>query len=110
MRRVLNEKQVAARMSDFQDTLEAHWDAQCVREAYRVLKSWERREARVQIAAFSVGDRITFDSGRIREGSMSIRHGIIDAVHISRLTVRVEGERGKWRVPASLIIDHEVIE
>lgn len=109
MRRVLTEIEVARKMNEFEDSMEG-WDPQCVREAYRILKSWERSKAREQIADFSEGDRVTFDSGRVREGARSIRHGIVTRVHLTRVSVKVEGEYGKWRVPCSLIIDHEVGE
>jgi len=110
MRRVMSEIEVAERMNAMQDLIDEGWNAQCAREAYRILKSWERHEARESIANFSVGDSVTFDSGRVREGARSIRTGIVTAVHQTRLSVKVGGETGKWRVPCSLIIDQEASE
>jgi hypothetical protein len=98
-------------MSDFQEMIEkGAWDAQCIDEGYDILKSYSRALSRRMIASLTIGDTITFATGRTRGNLPSMVAGEIVSIGRTRVKVQEQGHIRKWTIPVWGIIDHEGVD
>ena len=104
-------------MNDFQDMIEGKeawrqqaWDAQCIDEAYDILKSYSRALSRRMIGDLAIGDTVTFATGRTRRNLPPHVAGEIISIARTRIRVQESGHIRKWTIPVWAIIDHEGVD
>lgn len=107
----LGESQVAQRMNAFQEMIERdEWDAVCIDEAYAILKSYSRTRSRARIASLTVGDTVTFNTGRTRGNYPSTIGGQIISIGRSRVRIQESGHIRKWTIPVWSIVEHDSVK